>query len=248
MGKTFESGHAKNVANLDELISFVEAYGESFKPSREALKPDSLKLISKNGKNSIDAVNASLPAYTRAVAVREAAFLPLSKLITRVMNSVKSIASTDHIYENALTYSRKIQGKRATAKRTPVQIEADAAAGKELNEKSASQMSYDNRLDNLDKLIKFLSTVKEYAPNEADLKITSLSALYADLMLKNSAVITAATPLSNARISRDTVLYREGTGLVDIALSTKTYIKSIYGSSSPQYRQVSKLTFRKVGK
>lgn len=150
MGQTFESGHAKNVANMDELNSFVDGYGTNYNPSREALKPESLKLLSKNGKASIDAVNALLPAYTRAVAAREAAFLPLSKLITRVMNSVKSIDSTDHIYENALTYSRKIQGKRATAKRTQEQIEADAAAGKELNEKSASQMSYDNRLDNLD--------------------------------------------------------------------------------------------------
>ncbi len=245
MGKTFESGHAKNVANMDELNSFVEGYGKDFNPSREALKPDSLKLVSKNGKNSIDAVNASLPAYTRAVAAREAAFFPLSKLITRVMNSVKSIASTDHIYENALTYSRKIQGKRATAKRSQEQIEADAAAGKELNEKSASQMSYDNRLYNLDKLIKYLTTVKEYEPNEADLKVTALSAFYSDLMIKNSAVINAATPLSNARISRDSVLYKEGTGLVDIALSTKAYIKSIYGPSSPQYKQVSKLNFKK---
>lgn len=245
MTKTFESGHAKNVANLDELISFVEGYGESFNPSREVLKLESLKLISKNGKNSIDAVNASLPVYTRAVAAREAAFLPLSKLVTRVMNSVKAISSTDHIYDNALTYSRKIQGKRATAKRTQEQIEADAAAGKELNEKSASQMSYDNRLDNLDKLIKLLSNVEEYAPNEADLKIVSLSSVYADLMLKNSAVIAAATPLSNARISRDVVLYKEGTGLIDIALSTKAYIKSVYGPSSPQFKQVSKLTFKK---
>lgn len=245
MGQTFESGHAKNVANMDELISFVEGYGKDFNPSREALKADSLKLVSKNGKTSIDAVNALLPAYTRAIAAREAAFLPLSKLITRIMNSVKSIASKDHIYENALTYSRKIQGKRATAKRTQEQIEADAAAGKELNEKSTSQMSYDNRLDHLDKFIRYLTTVKEYAPNEADLKVTSLSALYSDLMLKNSAVITAATPLSNARISRDTVLYKEGTGLVEIALSTKAYIKSVFGPSSPQYKQVSKLTFKK---
>lgn len=245
MGQTFESGHAKNVASMDELNSFVEGYGKDFNPSREALKPASLKLISKNGKTSIDAVNAALPAYTRAVASREAAFLPLSKLTTRVMNSLKSIASTDHIYENALTYSRKIQGKRATAKRSKEQVEADAAAGKELNEKSASQMSYDNRLYNFDKLIKYLTTVKEYGPNEEDLKTTSLSALYSDLSNKNSAVINAATPLSNARIARDTVLYKEGTGLVDIALSTKAYIKSVFGPSSPQYKQVSSLIFKK---
>lgn len=109
---------------------------------------------------------------------------------------------------------------------------------------SASQMSYDNRLDNFDKLIKLLSSVEEYAPNEADLKVASLSALYADLMLKNMTVISAANPLSNARILRDEVLYKKGTGLVDIALDVKAYVKSVYGASSPKYKQVSKLTFK----
>ena len=106
-------------------------------------------------------------------------------------------------------------------------------------------MSYDNRLDNFDKLIKLLSSVEQYAPNEADLKVASLTALYTDLMTKNYAVISATTPLSNARILRDDLLYKDGTGLVDIASDVKAYIKSVYGASSPQFKQVSKLGFKK---
>ena len=34
--------------------------------------------------------------------------------------------------------------------------------------------------------------------------------------------------------------------MVDIALDTKTYIKSLYGATSPQYKQVSKLEFKVV--
>ncbi len=245
MTQISESGHAKNVANFVDLTSIVKGYGEKFNPTREALKLLALLVVLTNSKKAIEAVNAALPAYTRAVAAREAAFAPLSKLITRILNSLKSLATIDHIHENALTFARKIQGKRASAKRTEEQIKADADAGKELIEKSASQMSYDNRLDNLDKLIQLLSSVEQYAPNEADLKVVSLSALYADLMLKNTAVISAANPLSNARISRNEVLYKADTGLVDIALSTKAYIKSIYGATSPQFKQVSKLSFKK---
>ena len=132
MRQISESGHAKNVANFDDLISFVEGYGESFNPSREALKLLALQAVSKDSKNVINAVNAAIPAYSKAVAGREAAFNPISKLVTRIMNSLKALATTDHIHENALTYARKIQGKRATAKRTQEQIEADAAAGKRL--------------------------------------------------------------------------------------------------------------------
>lgn len=245
MTKISESGHAKNVANFEELTTTVNGYGEGYNPTREALKLIALLAVLSNSKKAIEAVNAAIPAYTRAIAAREAAFMPLSKLVTRIINSLKAVASTDHIHENAVTYARKIQGKRATAKRTPEQIEADAAAGIELIEKSASQMSYDSRLDNFDKLIKLLASVEEYAPNEVDLKVASLSSLYADLMLKNTTVINAANPLSNARIARDTVLYKEGTGLVDIALNVKAYVKSVYGATSPQFKQVSKLIFKK---
>ena len=39
------------------------------------------------------------------------------------------------------------------------------------------------------------------------------------------------------------VEYNENTGLVDVALDSKTYIKSIFGATSPQYKQISKLRF-----
>jgi hypothetical protein len=65
-------------------------------------------------------------------------------------------------------------------------------------------------------------------------------------MTKNYAVIAATTPLSNARIGRDAVLYKAETGLVDIAMDAKAYIKAIFGATSAEYRQVSKLTFKKV--
>jgi hypothetical protein len=141
---------------------------------------------------------------------------------------------------------RKIQGTRATAKKTEEEKKALAAEGKGTKEISSSQMSYDNRLDNFDKLIKLLTSVTLYAPNESDLKVTALATLYTDLKAKNSAVVTATTPLSNARISRNDLLYKSNTGMIDIALDTKTYIKSLFGATSPQYKQVSKLEFKAV--
>ena len=105
-------------------------------------------------------------------------------------------------------------------------------------------MSYDNRLDNLDKLIQLLSSIPLYTPNEAELKVASLKNLYTDLKTKNTAVINATTPLSNARISRNETLYKADIGLVDTALDVKTYIKSLFGATSPQYKQISKLEFK----
>ena len=246
MASTSETGHAKNVANFDDLISFATGYGTAFNPSKPTLKLTALQTLSTSAKNAINAVNAALPAYSNAVAARESAFEPLNKLITRVNNALKATDTTEQVDESAKTLVRKIQGTRATAKKSDEEIAAAKAEGKETKEISSSQMSYDSRLDNFDKLIKLLTSVTLYAPNEAVLKVTALTTLYNDLKAKNTAVVTATTPLSNARISRNDILYKANTGLVDIALDTKTYIKSLYGATSPQYKQVSKLEFKAI--
>ena len=183
------------------------------------------------------------PAYKSAVAAREVVFIPLSKLTTRIMNSIKATDTTVQVDENARTLVRKIQGVRATAKKTEDEKKALAEKGKEVVEISTSQMSYDSRLDNFFKLIQLLSSVPEYNPNETELKIEHLNTILDDLKAKNAAVVESYIPLSNARISRNNLLYKENTGLYDVALDVKNYIKSVFGATSPQYKQVSKIKF-----
>ena len=243
MASTSETGHAKNVANFDELISFVTGYRESYNPSKATIKLDALKALSDHAKSSINAVSSMEPAYKSAVAAREVVFIPLSKLTTRIMNSIKATDTTVQVDENARTLVRKIQGVRATAKKTEDEKKALAEKGKEVVEISTSQMSYDNRLDNFFKLIQLLSSVPEYSPNEKELKIEHLNTILDDLKAKNAAVVESYIPLSNARISRNNLLYKENTGLYDVALDVKNYIKSVFGATSPQYKQVSKIKF-----
>ena len=243
MASNSETGHAKNVANFDELISFVTGYRESYNPSKATIKLDALKALSDHAKNSINAVSSMEPAYKSAVAAREVVFIPLSKLTTRIMNSIKATDTTVQVDENARTLVRKIQGVRATAKKTEDEKKALAEKGKEVVEISTSQMSYDSRLDNFFKLIQLLSSVPEYNPNETELKIEHLNTILDDLKAKNAAVVESYIPLSNARIRRNDLLYKENTGLYDIALDVKNYIKSVFGATSPQYKQVSKIKF-----
>ena len=243
MASTSETGHAKNVANFDELISFVTGYRESYNPSKATIKLDALKALSDHAKTSINAVSSMEPAYKSAVAAREVVFIPLSKLTTRIMNSIKATDTTVQVDENARTLVRKIQGVRATAKKTEDEKKALAEKGKEVVEISTSQMSYDNRLDNFFKLIQLLSSVPEYSPNEKELKIEHLNTILDDLKAKNAAVVESYIPLSNARIRRNDLLYKENSGLYDVALDVKNYIKSVFGATSPQYKQVSKIKF-----
>ena len=64
----------------------------------------------------------------------------------------------------------------------------------------------------------------------------------------NSAVINTKTALDDARVTRDKIMYEEKTALCDLALDTKKYIRSVFGSTSPKYKQISSLEFRKIKK
>ena len=243
MTNTSETGHAKNVTNLESLITSIIALETSYNPSRDSIKLTSLQTLLTASTESLNAVNIAQAAYSNAVAARKVAFEPFGKLITRVMNSLKASGTSTQVVQSARTIVRKLQGRRASAKITEEEKKALEAEGKEVNQISASQMSFDNRIENFDRLIMLLSSIPLYNPNEEELKVETLKALHNQLKEKNTEVILPIVQLSNSRIARNKILYSENTGLVDVALDSKTYIKSIFGATSPQYKQISKLRF-----
>lgn len=243
MTNTSETGHAKNVTNLESLITSIVALETSYNPSRDSIKLPALQALLTASKESLNAVNIAQATYSNAVAARKVAFEPFGKLITRVMNSLKASGTSTQVVQSARTIVRKLQGRRASAKITEEEKKALEAEGKEVNQISASQMSFDNRIENFDRLIMLLSSIPLYNPNEAELKVETLKALHNQLKEKNTEVILPIVQLSNSRIARNKILYSENTGLVDVALDSKTYIKSIFGATSPQYKQISKLRF-----
>ena len=245
MASTSETGHAINVVNFETIISDVASYGATYNPSKASLKLKALHLQLDAAKTAINGVSEAEPAYKLAINAREAAFKTLSPLITKVINALKASDTTEQVQESAQTLVRKIQGRRATPKKTEEEKKQAAESGKEIVEISSSQMSHDSRIENFDKFIKLLSSIAEYAPNETDLKTTALTSLLSELKAKNSAVTNAEIQLTNARIARNEVLYKANTGMVDTALDVKTYIKSIFGATSPQYKKISKIKFTK---
>jgi hypothetical protein len=246
MTQTPETGHAKNVANFENLISICTGYGTSYNPSKAAIKLPALSTLFTGAKNALSAINTAFPPYTNAIDAREIVFDPLSKLITRVINALDSSDVPKQTVAAAKTIARKIQGKRASKKSPPVVADPATPAIESPKSISASQMGFDNRIENFDKLIQLLSSQTGYTPNETDLQVSALSALLADMKAKNTAAMNASAPLSNARIARNNLFYATGTGLVDISGEVKKYVKSVFGGTSPQYKQVSGLAFTKV--
>jgi hypothetical protein len=240
MGNPKETGYEMNVVNFDVIIQSALGYGAKFNPAKAALALSSLQDKSGKCKEANSAVQASLSDYKSAVDEREAAFDKFRLLLTRVSNAMKVADISPENIETAKEFIRKIHGKRANGKNGN-----GAAAGNEPATKqiSVSQMGYDNQIKNAAQLISFLST-KSYGPNEPELRTDSLLAVLADLKKKNEAVIAASSALFKARVLRNELMFKDGTGLVPIAQEAKLYVKSLFGPSSEQFRRISGLKFR----
>lgn len=248
MASTSETGHAKNVANFEDMISFCNGYGGSYNPSKIAIQIPSLNTLRTNAENAVADVNAANTAFINATNARQIAFNPVKPLATRLVNALEATDATDELIKDAKTLNRKVQGARkskGTKPETPPTPPDTLAEDKQI---SVSQQSYDSIIENVGKLGELIISEPTYAPNEVDLQVVSLTNFHNNLKTTNTAVINATTAISNARIARNNILYADKTGLYDIAQEVKKYVKSVFGATSPQYKQVSKIKFTKPRK
>ena len=243
MSTYYETGHAKNVANFQDLIAFCTGYGATYNPTKNALKLTQLTTLHTNANNALNDVITKNTAYNNAVNARIASFDGLRILCTRIISALQTTDATPEKIADAKGFNRKIQGQRSTKVATPVDPNTPAPTTI-----SSSHQSYDQLIQHFAGLISVLQSEPSYAPNENDLKIATLTAKQTDMTAKNTALATAFTGISNARIARDKVLYKETTGLVDTAKAVKLYVKSIFGARSAEYAQVSVIEFKKVKK
>lgn len=249
MASTSETGHAKNVANFKKMTEGCESMGTTYNPSNAALSLAALKAGCTSGENALKAVSESFPFYTNAVGERQHVFIPLEPLVMRVQSSLESCGAIPQVVETGRTFARKLLGRRAKAKLTEEEkLAKEAETGKAVVEHSSSQQSFDSKIDYFERMTDLLKTVSEYAPNETDLQVASLSAYLESLKTLNTAVVKAELALNKARENRDLVLYANTTGLVDISTAVKKYIKSATSASSPNYRTISALQFKSYKK
>jgi hypothetical protein len=247
MASTSETGHAKNVANFEDLISFCNGYGATYNPSKDALTIAKLKDLHTNAKASLQQAKTSKTSFDNTTNARQLAFKDFKPLATKVVNALAVSGASALVVADAKTINRKIQGAKANGgsitPTTPADPNAPAPTDKTI---STSQQSYDSLIDHFTKLIEAVSQEANYKPNETELKTATLQTKLDILKTSNSDLINGFTNWSNARINRNTTLYNPLTGLVQTALEVKKYVKSVFGATSPQFKQVSGLEFTNV--
>jgi hypothetical protein len=243
MASTSETGNAKNVANFQDLVAFVTAYGLTYNPSKSALKLPQLAVLYTAAQATLADVITKNTAFNGKVNERVIAFSNLRPLATRLISALQTTDATPQKVADAKTFNKKIQGVRATPLPATGGVpDPNTPAPTTI---STSQQSFDQQIQHFAGIIAVLQSETSYTPNETELKIVTLTAKLTDLTDKNNAVSTAYATISNSRIARDTTLYGTDTGLFDIASEIKKYVKSVFGASSPQFAQVKGIAFLK---
>lgn len=237
-----ETGYARLIANFKTFIAAVLQFLGKYNPSKPSLKIESMQNLAAQCDSAMLNVSNAKAAYKTALDEREKVFSLLNKLTTRIINGLKASGTTERIDENARSIVRKIQGVRLKKKVDEEKLaESPASATKEI---SVSQMSYDNRINNFQDLVQLLAGTSSYTPNEPELQIESLNKYKESLHAKNTNVVNAYLALQTARALRNDLLFKPQTGLINVALDAKSYLKSVFGPSSPEYKQVAKLEFK----
>lgn len=227
--------------------------GATYNPVNVQLKLPAITTTIANCQLGYDNWIAKLTTYKTETDKREIAFLPVDKLVTAINQSVQQLNEPQQTFNDIQAIVSKIHGSTKKIKSSNANKLIDPTIPAPIPDPtdpivdpiSTSQQSYDSIITNLDKLIKRLQTIPTYAPNENELKLTSLQTLYTSLNTVNSAAGNVDFALSLARNQRNLTFYAPQTGMYDITIKIKKYIRSNSAISPAIYGEVTKLKFVK---
>ena len=236
MPSTSETGHAKNVANLQKLTEQVNVY-TLYNPPVDNLKIANLQTLYTNASAKLTEVEDKRHANKNAITLRQSAFENLKSTTTKIINHLEILGLPKGTIDQAKSLNRTIQGNQ---KKTTTPPEEGKEAPKTV---STSRQSYTQQAENFGILLQLLGTIPVYNPNEDELKLANLTTFQTSLVNATQAVDQTEAELNNKLIERDQLLYADGTGLYTIVQNVKKYVKSLYGATSPEYTNVSAIKF-----
>ncbi|MGE0635862.1 MAG: hypothetical protein AB7G44_01625 [Bacteroidia bacterium] len=257
MASTSETGHAKNVANLNVIISRCTGYGGRYNPSNPSLTLPNLQNLYNNSFNAIEAISPLKQPFITAVNERQVKYAAMEKLTTKIVNALDASAGvSDEIVNDAKTIVRKIRGARKGTKKKLVTVPTPPTGPGPIPPTpiedpvtiSVSQQSYDQQYQHFSQLLALVAAQPTYTPNEVELQTATLTIFKNDLNTANQNVVSATTPYLQALATRDSFLYTPETGLVDTAYEVKKYVKSVPSITSAEFKQISGLKFTRPRK
>lgn len=245
---TNQAGHEQKVVNLGVMIFRIKAFRPGYNPSRIEFTVVSLEELKSNGEVVIAGWVLADNVHQNSISARNLSFINFDGIITRSINALRISGASEQTIKQAEAFVRDLRGGRASDKLTDAEIAEAKENGEELKSNTVHNSNIDSRIENFKRYVQFLSLEGKYNPNEADLRIEALNNYLLDLKAENDNYNSTDAALNASRMVRDTVLYTDTSGLVDIAQGVKLYTKSAFGANSPEYKSISDIKFSKPNK
>jgi hypothetical protein len=225
------------MGNFRKEIDFCAAE-TAYDPSNNRLKVAELETQHAAALAAVEDVDAKNAPHMVDRNARRAAYDAVPKLFRRSRNLLKSTGASVAFLDDAENLIRKITGKRKTPK---VKDDPSTPGNEAAQQHSAAQMSYESILGNCRAYVELITNEPLYVTTDADLKIGNLTSVCDDLEAKNNAVSASFPPVSQARGSRDDLLFDNADCVVNTALLVKDYTKSL--SDDTLYKAIKGLSF-----
>lgn len=234
---TSETGHGINVANFETLITACVGHGAVYNPVNPAIQVLQLQAKLLLAQQKLNATASQKTILNAAINERIEAFKGLEVLCTQAYNAFSVSGASALDVSDLQTINKKIQG--AAKKKIAESTENPTSA-----EVSNSQQSYDSKINFFTNLIQFVEAKPIYNPNETALKVVTLQAKLAEMTLKNQRVDVATFDYNQSLNTRNDEFYNPTSGLVQLSKDIKKYCKSVFGASSPTYKQINSIEFK----
>lgn len=241
MASNSETGHSVNFSNFKLMIDKCTAFGAPYNPSNADLAVAKMTALWTTGDAAHQTLTLAIQNAKGPINQREILFEPADTLVTRTINYYNSTKANAPIKKDAKGLADRFRGFGTAA--------AKLADGKpDPNAVSTSHLGYVQKGDTFKQLVDLFEADANYAPNEADLDIKVLRTLANAMKALNDNIGTIIAPIATAKITRDKALYAKDTGIVDIQLLVKAYVKGVYGASAPETKMISGIKFRRAKK
>jgi hypothetical protein len=234
-----EISHDINIFNFKSIINFCLEFGSDYNPTNEDLTLVNMMArwtqVGNMQKNYMEAVTEK----KLAINSRQEIYKELKSRVRRAYNSLASTKEMESTKKDAKTLMKSITGDNVRRKR-----DKDGKFVK--GTVSNSHLGFAEILGNFDRFINVLGLATYYSPQEDKLMVAKLRALYYQVDAANSQVDEKSAIAITVMITRDKGLYSKETGLVDVSLACKRYVRSLYGARSEEAMTVSRIKLKRL--
>ena len=255
MAHSINTGHTVNVENYNQLVINLSNMAGLWNPVNEMITIAALTTHHKACDATLKALNTAEAFDKKQTAARTKVYLPLQSLTKRTVAAMKSCQMEASVIESAGTLVSLITGaniSKVTNKRKKMALKAHALtitegdpATEEVKNRSVSQLAFDARLKNFDKLVAQIETSGNYKTNHADLNLPALKAFSASMQQANNATNDAFDVLSNVRKKRNELLYNDSSSLINRVALIKNELEALDGKNNVHYKKATGLKFVK---